>query len=376
MPPSTHAPRILVLCPYPPGTAGSQRFRFEQYLEALTREGFEVVQEPFWDEATWEILYRKGHRRKKVLGTLRGLARRLRPLLKARSFDYVFIHLEACPIGPPLVEAALFALGTKVIFDIDDAIYLPATSRANRLAAALRWRSKVAWTARRSHRVIAVNDHIKRWASQYSDRVVTIPTTIDPNYHRPRPQPTERAGDDGNGRSDPEPATKPVIGWTGTRSTLPYLELALPALKKLQREREFTLEVIADVAPEIRGIDDLKFVPWSKESEVSALQDFDIGLMPVPDTEWVKGKVGFKAIQYSAVGVPCVTSNVGAGPDVVRDQETGFVVENSDDAWVGALRTLIDNPDRRIKMGAAAREHVLRTYSVPSQTSAYLELFS
>jgi glycosyltransferase involved in cell wall biosynthesis len=360
---SNRKPRILFLAPRPYGTNPSQRFRFEQYLPILEARGYEVREEPFLDEATVRLLSKPGHTREKVGGVLRGFARRMSVLRDARDFDFVFIHLEAAPVGPPIIEAVLFAMGKPVIYDIDDVMFVAKTQRENRLAAPFRFRSKVAWTAKRARTVIGVNPFLVEWAGRHNRDTRLIPTTIDPARHRPAPDRSERG------------AGEVVrLGWTGSKTTAPYLDVAREALAELDRTRDFTLRVICDHDPGFK-LKRYEFVPWREKTEIEDLWPIDVGIMPVKDDIVAKGKVGFKAIQFSALEIPCVVSDVGSGREVVEDGVTGLVVPNTVVDWVAALRRLIDDPALRRRMGCAARERVLATYSVPAQTPNYLSLF-
>ncbi len=354
--------RILVLCPWPAGTAASQRFRFEQYLSELRSQGFEVEQQSFWDEATWKVLYKPGHYPQKIRGLLQGFLRRLEMAAKSWRYDYVFIHLEAAPIGPPIIEALLVLLRRRLVYDIDDAIFIAKTSSVNSIASKLRWRSKIAWTTKHSYKVSAVNGFIQDWAKQYNQEVQVVPTTIDPRYHSP------------TGKKTPNPV--PIIGWTGTHSTAPFLDLVRPVLRELQKEHEFALRVICNEDPGFDDIEDYRFIKWSEDTEIEDLETFDIGLMPVPEETWSKGKVGFKAIQYSALEIPPIASDVGSGKDVVIDGETGFLVPNDPEAWKSALSTMLTDATLREAMGKRAREFILKRYSVPAQVPTYLGLFS
>jgi glycosyltransferase involved in cell wall biosynthesis len=355
-------PRILILCNYPHGGAPGQRFRFEQYIPALEEAGFDVTQASFWDPSTLAVLYAPGHTLAKISGTLRGLARRVALLPRVAGYDWVFIHLEATPIGPPLIEAMLFLMKKRVVYDIDDAIFIAKTSAVNRLAAPFRWRSKVAWTARHAHRVSAVNPFVESWAASRARRVTRVPTTIDETYHRRR---NERPRDG-----------LPMIGWTGTFSTARFLDLVRPALRELALRHEFVFRVICDVDPQFPDLPHYEFVRWRRETEIEDLERLDIGLMPVMDEEFSKGKVGFKAIQYGALEIPAVVSDVGSGAEVVADGITGYVVPNQTAAWVERLDTLLSSAELRAQMGRAARPHVLSTYSVTAQTPRYVALFS
>lgn len=353
--------RVLILCDHPLGRAPGQRFRFEQYLDLLREAGIETTVEVFFRPQVWRILYKPGRTWAKIWAVVVGFARRLRILSRASQFDYVFIHLDAAPLGPPLIEWFLFAMGCKVVYDIDDAIFISRTSRANRLAAPLRWRSKVKYVTQNSYRVAACNPFLVQWASQHNDDVVLLPTTIDPVYHRR----TRRRS----------PESLPVIGWTGGHSNLPYLGLVLPALIRLQERYDFVFRVICDVAPECRGLKRYDFRPWRMETEIEDLQTFDIGLMPVPDGLWEKGKVGFKAIQYGALETVSVVSDVASGPEVILHGKTGLLVRNDEIDWYRALEWLLDHQADWDQFGTAAREYILSKYSVPAQAGTYIGLF-
>jgi glycosyltransferase involved in cell wall biosynthesis len=357
----TSKKKILILCPAPHGAMPSQRFRFEQYIPALEAHGFEVTQESFLDAETQAILHKPGHTKEKVRGVLFGFVRRVRMLARAPGYDYVFIHLEAAPIGPPVIEAALLALRRRLVYDIDDAIFLARTSKENRLISRFRWRSKVGWLARRSHKVTAVNPYLVEWAKQFNDEVFLIPTTIDPNYHRPAAVRLHKP--------------RPMLGWTGSRSTMYFLDLIRPALGELAKTRDFTLRVVCDRDPGFPDLPHYEFVRWRQATEIEDLQPMDVGLMPVSDEEFSKGKVGFKAIQYSAMEIPPVVSGVGSGPEVVEHGKTGLVLPNTTEAWVQGLGGLLDDAELRQAMGRAARDKILKRYSVPAQTESYLGLF-
>ncbi len=212
--------RVLILCPYPPGSAPSQRFRFEQYLERLRAREIEFVTETFLDDSSMEKLYRPANYLAKTLSVIRGFPRRIGMLFRAKSFDFIFLHREASPIGPPIIECLLFAMGCKLIYDFDDAIFIPPRSNANPFMPYIRCAWKVDYITRRAHLVSVCNPYLVTWAKARNDNVVLIPTTIDEEYHRPR-----------QGESDS--LRPPIIGWTGSHSSARYLDVVRPALAAL-----------------------------------------------------------------------------------------------------------------------------------------------
>ena len=354
--------RVLILCPYPRGSVPSQRFRYEQYLEILNSAGFETVIEPFLSEGAMKVLYKPGHYLLKIKGVVAGFLSRALLMFRVSGYDYIFIHLQSSPMGPPLFEFILFFLKRRVIYDIDDAIFIRRISRSNPLAGLFKWPSNVKYITKHSYRVLTCNKFLRDWASRYNPNTVSIPTTIDPSYHKPL-----------NRKCDSRGIT--VIGWTGSQSNLSYLEIVRPVLKELQKKFDFEFRVICDIDPGFPELKNYRFVKWRFETEIADLGAFDIGLMPVPEGTWEKGKVGFKGIQYSALEIAPVVSSVGSGHEVVEHGKTGFVISNTEPDWYDALARLLMNPDVTIAFGRAARVRIMEKYSVPSQAGAYISLF-
>jgi len=355
--------KVLVLAPYPAGSVPGQRFRYEQYLDNLTRAGLDIEVQSFLPSRVMAYLYQPGRRVGKALAVLEGFVRRLALMARLGRYDYVFVYREATPIGPPVVEWILFLAGKKVIYDFDDAIFMEKTSKYNTWVAGLKWPQKAAYIARHSYKVSVSNPYLREWAARLNHNVVILPTTIDPAYHRTT-------------RQDRGRRPVPVIGWTGTHSTAGYLDLIRPALVALQKTVAFEFRVICDTDPGFPELDRYRFVRWQEATEIEDLDQFDIGLMPIPDGTWELGKAAFKAIQYSAMEIPPVVSPVGSGPEVVEHGRTGLVVGNTAEAWRFALETLIRKPDLIAEYGRAARVRVLATWSVPAQTPNYVRLFS
>jgi glycosyltransferase involved in cell wall biosynthesis len=202
--------------------------------------------------------------------------------------------------------------------------------------------------AARSALVGVGSPNLGDYMRSFSDNVVLWPTTVDTGRFDLRQQPDETA--------------IPVIGWTGSHSTAYYLEMILPALGALQREFRFDLLIIgAEVDLGAHGITG-RCIAWSAGTEVELTKRIDIGLMPLTDTEWARGKCAFKAIQYHAFGIPAVVSDVGMNRDVVIDGETGFLVEPGGD-WAPSLRKLLSDRALRREMGRKGRAHVVENYS-------------
>jgi glycosyltransferase involved in cell wall biosynthesis len=352
---------ILFVVPYPIGKAASQRFRVEQFLPDLEAKSISYDLSPFWDDKTWTILYKSGHTLQKIVGTIRGFVERGALLLTLTEYDYVFVHREATPIGPHWFEwLATKAFNKRLILDFDDAIWLANTTPVNAVSSKYKQHSKLAKVCSWSYKISAGNAYLQEYAKKFNQRVLYLPTTVDLNsrYNQLKNQVTERL----------------VVGWTGSHSTLPYLKLIEQVLQKLEQKYDFDFIVIADKAPEL-AIKSLKFIPWQPETEIEDLLKFNIGLMPLPDTEWAKGKCAFKALQYMALGIPAVVSNVGANVEAVPNGNAGYACSTQQD-WYNSIEKLIKDADLRTKMGTAGRNWVAEKYSTDVHMHTFLNLFT
>jgi glycosyltransferase involved in cell wall biosynthesis len=357
--------RILFLTPYPLGQAPSQRFRFEQYLDILRAHGHTYRLAPFLSDATWRILYKPGQATRKALGILSGFGRRLGHVLAAPAYDFIFVHREVAPLGPPILEWLLAkVLRKRIIYDFDDAIWLANTSEANRMAAGLKWHHKVDSICRWAYKNSCGNDYLAAYARQFNPNVVINPTTIDTVHLHNQVRNQSASG-------------SLVIGWTGTHSTLKYLLPILPVLAQLEAEgQEFEFRVISNQPPNFdQHLRSLRFMPWQKATEIADLLTFHIGLMPLEDDPWAQGKCAFKALQYMALGIPALVSPVGMNTEVVQNNMNGYICHDSAD-WLRCLRQLLTDAKHRQQLGKAARTTIEQRYSVTANTSNFLELFT
>ncbi len=352
--------KILFIVPYPHGEAPSQRFRFEQYYPALQQADIQYEITPFLDDKTWKILYKPGYKWAKIRGILGGFVRRKLLMFRVRKFDYVFLHREAAPIGPPIFEWFMAkVLGKKIIYDFDDAIWLPNTSDNNKMVAGLKWHHKVDSICKWAYKVSCGNEYLCDYARQFNSNVVLNPTTIDTEHH--------------HNQIKDQHTDKVVIGWTGTHSTVDYLKGLVPVLQKLEMEFDFEFRVISNRAPDFE-LNSMVYVPWNKDTEITDLLAFNFGVMPLTDDKWAKGKCGFKALQYMSLGMPAVVSPVGVNVKIVTVGVDGFLC-NTPTEWEEALRKLIIDENLRVKMGKAAREKIVAQFSVLSNSGNFLSLF-
>lgn len=354
--------RILFIAPYPQGEAPSQRFRFEQYFPELEKRGIGYDVSPFIDRKAWTILYRPGHWFGKFAAIARGIYRRFRDLFRLKNYDFIFIHREATPFGPPFFEWLITRVFKKyTIYDFDDAIWLPNASENNsRLTMMLKRFHNPRNICRLVNRVSVGNNFLGDFAKRYNSNVIYNPTTIDTDEHH------NTTTDHSN--------HKFIIGWTGSHSTLPYLEQLFPVIEELENKFEFEFHVICDVEPK-RKIKSLKFIKWGKQAEIDDLLNFNVGIMPMPAEIWASGKCGFKALQYMALGVPAVVSDVGVNREIVDHDINGCICKNTDD-WKFYLSKLMSEPAYLHRLSSRTREKIIQKYSLQSNRENFMSLFS
>lgn len=351
--------RLLILCPYPKGCAGSQRFRFEQYIPLLEENNIDVHLQPFLTPWGWSMVYKKGYSLIKMLITLLGFWRRFAQLFFLRRYNLVLIHREASPIGPPFFEWWITHIAKKkIIYDFDDAIWINNT--ANPLIYQIKYPEKTKFICTWASMVFVGNQYLADFANNHNKNVIVVPTTIDTiHYHNTIKE-----------HHANKKTTELCVGWTGSHSTLPYLQKIEGALKKVQNKHGIRLKLIADKPPGKLDVN-FDYVAWDKNLEINQLLDIDIGIMPLPNEDWAKGKCAFKALQYLSLGIPCVASPVGVNKQVVIEDNTGLLAE-SEDEWVVALETLLLDSGLRSQLGREGREHVIRHFSVESQKNMFL----
>ncbi|HQY17353.1 MAG TPA: glycosyltransferase family 4 protein [Ferruginibacter sp.] len=353
--------KILFIVPYPLSTAPSQRFRIEQYFSLLKRERIQYKLAPFVNSGTYTLLYKKGISAKKIFGILMGFLRRLKLVFfESKNYEVIFIHREASPLGPPVFEWILAKLlKRKFIYDYDDAIWEPSISAANRAAFFAKAFWKIKYICKWAFINSAGNNFLENYAKQSGARQsLFLPTVVDAvNRYVPA-----------KAKNNNIP---PVIGWTGSHSTIMYLQSCIEILKELKQLHEFALVVISDKKPELDI--DFVFVPWNTQTEIESLQHFDIGIMPLVKDRWSEGKCGFKIIQYMATGIPAVASPTGANTSIIDNGINGFIC-NSKEEWIRSLSMLLNDKAKREEMGFLARNKIEAHYSLQSQERVFLQL--
>jgi glycosyltransferase involved in cell wall biosynthesis len=341
--------------------APSQRFRVELFLPFLEKEGIQYEILTFLDQPAWNVLYQPGKGFLKAWGTLKGFFRRVIHLLKSVKADFIFLHREATPLGPPIFEWLLATVfRKKIIHEYDDAIWIPGGEKMSFLKKWLKATWKIKYIIRWSYKVVGGNDFLCEYARKYNSSVIMIPTVVDTQHGH-------------HELKDQLAPGKIVIGWTGSHTTLHNLEEIEITLQELKREIDFDILIISNKPPDWKF--DFIFKKWEADSEVNDLLKMNIGVMPLKKGPWFEGKCGFKLIQYHACAIPAVASPVGVNPLITIHNQTGFIAQNKDE-WKQYLKKLIQDAGLRSQMGKAGREHIEKKYSLNSQFFAFLSLFS
>ncbi|MGH9884506.1 MAG: glycosyltransferase family 4 protein, partial [bacterium] len=317
-----------------------------QWAPHLAAEGIEIVYEPFMDDALGALMKQPGHMARKAAGVLRGLSGRIASAFRASRFDAAYVFREGALMGPAIAERLLARSGVPYVYDFDDAVWVRYVSPANSYYSYLRFPGKTATLCRLATHVIAGNAYLQDYALAHNPRVSVVPTTIDTVQY----QIVSR-----------RVATRPVIGWTGSYSTVQYLALVRPALERLRARHDFRFVVVGGTGFAAAGVE-VEHRPWVSTSEVEDLSDFDVGIMPLPDAVWERGKCGAKALQYMGLGIPVVVSPVGANTDIVRNDVNGCLASTTEE-WEAALERLLLDPALRERLGREGRRTVEARYS-------------
>jgi len=334
--------KILLLSRYTE-LGASSRLRSYQYIPLLQKHGIEVVVAPLFDTSYLQRLY-EGKKKdlKKILLSYVG---RLGILINTKKIDLIWIEYEIFPWLPAIAEKLLSYWKLPYIVDYDDAIFHRYDINSNSLIRIILGR-KIDIIMRESTFVLAGNSYLADRAKKAGARRVRyLPTVIDLERYVIKKK---------------EKSKKFTIGWIGSPSTSPYLQEIQPALAKLCEEENTDLTLVGTSSDYIEGVP-TKYQAWSETTEVEHIQCFDVGIMPLPDTLWSRGKCGYKLIQYMACGIPVVASNIGANRDIIDEGTNGFLASTTDE-WIECVKRLRNDFSLRKRLGKNGREKVEKEY--------------
>jgi glycosyltransferase involved in cell wall biosynthesis len=346
--------KVLAVATHPVEGA-STRYRLLAYLPALERHGFRVTFHPFFPSGVLDSIYGPGNRLRRAYYVLRGTIERS-IYLRSREFALLFIHRELFPLGRSFLLSRLKKREVGIVYDYDDALFLPQR-RGRWLLEKLEDPDGTRQLIAASDTVIAGNAFLLEYAKRYNPRAILIPTAIETAKIR------ARAFDAEHGRC--------VVGWIGSHTTEKYVHGLVPVLEKLSANASFSVKIVgARQEVSIGGVEVVQ-LPWELNRETEDFQSCDIGVYPLWNDEWAKGKCGFKAIQFMAAGVPVVASSVGANSEIIRDGVDGFLA-SSEEEWYSKILLLLRDAGLRREMGLAGRRTVEERYSLGAHTPRFL----
>ena len=316
-------------------TISSARFRVRQYIDEMRQHDIDMIEylAPLgsWPPANHAI---------RPAWALATLATRLPAIAASYRCDLTFLQREMLSTFrtlEPLTKAPR-------VLDLDDAVWMSRESQLRKLVEGV-------------DGVVCGNAFIDDWAGQWNANRIILPTSVDTNRWHPRPEPTE--GDGATSRPR-------IIGWTGLYAGSKYLLSTEHALVRvLQQHPDVTLRVVSDRRPDFCFVppDRVEYIPWSPENEVSTMQDMTVGIMPLHDTPWERGKCSYKMLLYMACGLPVVVSPVGMNREVLELGEAGLAAHDSDE-WVTALTGLLDDPACARRMGTMGRSVIVNHFAL------------
>lgn len=336
---------ILLLSRYT-RMGASSRLRTMQYLPALMSEGFKIQVVPFFDDDYLNALYSGQMARGSKIGYV---YRRIRHIRAHSKSDLIWLEYEALPWIPWLVEHSILPRGVPIVSDYDDAVFHRYDeNRRGTIRSILG--NKIGHVMAASTLVMAGNKYIANYAKRFeAPRIETVPTVVDLKSYIINPKATN--------------TNDMRVGWIGTPETWQAFGKPIHRVldQLLAKHRVMFRAVGAGMQATTSGT--LEILPWTEETEVPLIKSLDIGIMPLTDTPWARGKSGYKLIQYMACGLPVIASPVGVNAEIVEHGVNGFLVSNEKE-WADALTTLLADPDLRSNMGQAGRRKVENHFSL------------
>lgn len=343
-------PRVLGITQS--GFDPASRFRFIQFIPHLEKAGWEVIHRPNRPDRQWNspLSWRPLRAVHYRLGRVAMKWNRMRDLSLARECDAIFVNRDLANEGF-FLQSLVAPHMPRVVYDFDDAIFIGKREHA------------VRWLCERAGWVTPGNEYLAEYSRKHNSHVTVVPTVIDTDAYQPRKY----------GASDTR--SKVRIGWSGSDQSIgstlvPRLEM----LKALQTRIPFELVVITNTRPTLPVEIEWSFVPWRESDEHLLSTRMDIGIMPLKDDAFQKGKCGLKLLQYMAAGLPTVASPVGVNAEIVLPGLTGFQA-STDAEWHEALGRLVRSADLRASMGNEGRKRCEQHYSVNRWLPELIQIF-
>lgn len=323
------------------------RYRVVTFANMLEAEGYDCRICPTSSIALWQRLYEGKGKLSKMLYLVLVLFIRLGQLRHVPGAGVVFFRGPLLPYGPPLLERIIRLMNRRMVFDIDDAVWV-RPAYVDSVFERFMDHNWVWKMCRMCVHGVVGNQYLAEQVAPKRPELTIIPTCVDMARHTQKAYP-------------PQEGRPVVLGWTGLHTNLGYFEVIADVLRDLAKKHDLVLFIATGKPFEMEGVRVIN-EHWKLEDEIRYLQEPDIGLMPLVDSPRARGKCAYKAMQYMACGTPCVISPVGMNAEVIEDGVTGFLADTPE-AWREKLERLIVDPALRERMGRAAREDMIARFS-------------
>jgi glycosyltransferase involved in cell wall biosynthesis len=351
--------RILFIAHHRLDRSPGQRYRFEQFFEYLNEHGHYCHLANILDERDDKILYSKGKYFKKFIIAMQAYRKRWNNLRSIKKYDLVVMYREAILTRSTFFERRMAKSGVPIIFDFDDAIWVKDVSAGNRWLSFMKNSDKIRSILPLVTHVTAGNNYLADFARQYNNNVSVFPSTIDIDKYVPMVNTNSVV----------------TIGWVGSHTTVKHFELVINVYRDLKKKygHQIAFKVIGDPSYENEELGVIG-EPWSNEREVELFNSIDIGVMPLDEDPWTKGKCGMKGLLYMSVGKPAVMSAVGMNTEIIEHGVNGFIPVGEKE-WFDVLSLLIEDAELRKDIGNRGRQTVVNKYSYQRYRDEYLKLY-
>ena len=344
----------------------SSRYRFYNYKESFAKNNIEMSIKPLFDrnyfmaESKWQKTLVA------VISYVKRLLLVLQVLLSPTKYDLILLEYELFPYLPAWFEYLFFKRGVHYIVDYDDAIFHKYDMYTNTLLKKV-WGNKIAEVMTYAQTVVVCNPYLEAYASKYNGHIVTIPTVVLLDKYVETMHTYQKREDDNF-----------VIGWIGSWTTGVYVLEIIPAMKKLVQKYDnirfhlvgFNEKLLSEQEREDTHID---VIAWNEETEIEHILNFNVGMMPLPDDAWSRGKCGFKLVQYMSCKKPVIASAVGVNCTLVEDGKNGLLVKSPEE-WFKAFETLYLDNELREEMAQNNFIKITKKYNHPTHSQRYVEL--
>ncbi|MEM8938758.1 MAG: glycosyltransferase family 4 protein [Bacteroidota bacterium] len=336
-----------------------QRYRHEQYVDFLERNGITCCFRPLLKTKKEDEIFYGTNALPKIFVGFKAFYRRFKSIIEAKAFDVVYIYRDAFFFGT-FFERWLKKISSKIIYDFDDAIWLMDKNANQGIFNKLKNPKKTATISKLADLVIVGNKFLATYAKQFNSNVTIIPSTIDFATYSMIPKKEQK---------------RICIGWTGSFSTIKYFETVVPALKLVKKKygSKVYFKLIGEPTYKNQELG-ITGLSWNSATELEDLMELAIGIMPLPDSAWTRGKCGMKALQYMGLEIATIISPIGVNKEIIQDGENGFLASSTKD-WVEKISLLIENADLRKRLGKAGRETVAKYFSLEANKEKWLRAF-